>query len=111
MVRMSQSGPRPDRLDLNVFGPVATVTINNVAKRNVMTAAMWHDLNVVLDRLAADSSVRVMVLRGAGETFCAGADISNLGDLGGTGDGGIATVAEEKLAAFPKPTLALLDGY
>ncbi|MEU4685942.1 enoyl-CoA hydratase/isomerase family protein [Streptomyces xinghaiensis] len=106
---------------------VATVTIHHPAKRNAMTAAMWRELPVLLERLAADASVRVLVLTGSGGTFCAGADIAELsaagsGDENGeNGDGGgkpagggtqsLAVAAEEALAAFPKPTLAAVRGY
>ncbi|MCC3650799.1 enoyl-CoA hydratase/isomerase family protein [Streptomyces sp. S07_1.15] len=103
---------------------VATVTIHHPAKRNAMTAAMWRDLPVLLERLAADASVRVLVLTGSGGTFCAGADIAELSGTGvenggGDGDGepagggpqSLAVAAEEALAAFPKPTLAAVRGY
>ncbi|MBY8887594.1 enoyl-CoA hydratase/isomerase family protein [Streptomyces sp. PTM05] len=87
---------------------VATVTIANPAKRNAMTPGMWRELPVLLDALAAEPRVRALVLTGAGETFCAGADISALSE---PGTEGAAAVAEEALAAFPKPTLAVIRGY
>ncbi|HCA85829.1 MAG TPA: enoyl-CoA hydratase [Streptomyces sp.] len=92
---------------------IATVTIHHPAKRNAMTAAMWRELPVLLERLAADPSVRALVLTGSGGTFCAGADIGELGTAG-QDDGGpqsLAAAAEEALAAFPKPTLAAVRGY
>ncbi len=91
-------------------GGTATVTISNPAKRNAMTLAMWRELPVLLDRLAADPSVRVLVLTGAGGTFCAGADIAGLRE---PDDGAqrAAVEAEEALAAFPKPTLAAVHGF
>lgn len=93
-------------LDRN--GPVATVTISNPAKRNAMTSAMWRELPPLLDGLAADASVRVLVLTGADGTFCAGADIGGLRDAPQAG--GTAVAAEEALAAFPRPTLAVVRG-
>lgn len=105
---------RPDRLDRAVTDGVATVSITNIAKRNAMTPHMWRQLPPLLDLLAVDPSVRVLILRGAGDTFCAGAhidDLDALGDTGASADESIATIAEERLAAFPKPTLALLNGY
>ncbi len=57
---------------------VATVVIHHPAKRNAMTADMWRALPPLLDGLAADPDVRVLVLTGEGGTFCAGADISTL---------------------------------
>ncbi|PWI41569.1 enoyl-CoA hydratase/isomerase family protein [Streptomyces sp. ICBB 8177] len=87
---------------------VATVTIANPAKRNAMTPGMWRELPGLLDGLAAERQVRALVLTGAGDTFCAGADISALRE---PGTEGAAAVAEEALAAFPKPTLAVVRGY
>ncbi|GHG31735.1 enoyl-CoA hydratase/isomerase family protein [Streptomyces filamentosus] len=89
---------------------VATLVISNPAKRNAMTAGMWRALPAVLGRLAADPAVRVLVLTGAGDTFCAGADISALREPGDEQQA-LAVRAEEALAAFPKPTLAAVRGY
>lgn len=89
---------------------VATVVIHHPAKRNAMTAGMWRALPPLLDALASDPTVRALVLKGEGDTFCAGADIST---LRGSPDEaqGLAVLAEEALAAFPKPTLAAIRGY
>ncbi|MEV6794525.1 enoyl-CoA hydratase-related protein [Streptomyces sp. NPDC051320] len=98
------------QLDHTVTDGVATVVINHPAKRNAMTAGMWQALPVLLDRLAGDPAVRVLVLTGAGRTFCAGADISTLREPGEQAQG-LAVRAEEALAAFAKPTLAAIRGY
>ncbi len=98
---------------------VATVTIDHPAKRNAMTPGMWRALPPLLDRLAADRGVRTLVLTGAKDTFCAGADIGTLrGPTGSSGASegagasqGLAVAAEEALAAFPKPTLAVVRGH
>ncbi|MCQ4043920.1 enoyl-CoA hydratase/isomerase family protein [Streptantibioticus rubrisoli] len=87
----------------------ATITISNPAKRNAMTPDMWRQLPPLLDQLAADPSVRAVVLTGAGATFCAGADIETL--RGQSDPGAPAVVAEEALAAFPKPTIAAIRGF
>ncbi|MFD9497822.1 enoyl-CoA hydratase/isomerase family protein [Streptomyces sp. NPDC060035] len=98
------------RLEHTVTDGVATVVISNPAKRNAMTADMWQDLPGLLERLAADRRVRVLVLTGAGDTFCAGADITSLRDPGGRPQA-LAVQAEEALAAFPRPTLAAVRGF
>ncbi|WP_406135404.1 enoyl-CoA hydratase/isomerase family protein [Streptomyces sp. NBC_01089] len=100
------------QLQHSVADGVATVVISNPAKRNAMTAAMWRALPELLDGLAEDTAVRVLVLTGAGNTFCAGADISTLRDPDPREDPQrLAVRAEEALAAFPKPTLAAVRGY
>ncbi|MEU1622912.1 enoyl-CoA hydratase-related protein [Streptomyces sp. NPDC005722] len=106
------SEPSGPGLVVRTVGATATVTISHPAKRNAMTVAMWRELPALLDGLAADPAVRVLVLTGAGDTFCAGADISDLRDpASGSGAAQSAAVgAEEALAAFPKPTLAAIRG-
>jgi enoyl-CoA hydratase/carnithine racemase len=106
---------------MSPFGPgllvgtregVATVTISNPDRRNAMTVGMWGALPGVLAGLAADPGVRVLVLTGEGDTFCAGADISDFTDPDGLRVAQDAMVAaEEGLAAFPKPTLAAVRGF
>ncbi|MEU7057688.1 enoyl-CoA hydratase/isomerase family protein [Streptomyces sp. NPDC046197] len=93
-----------------VTDAVATVVVHHPAKRNAMTAAMWRALPPLLESLAADPGVRALVLTGAGETFCAGADISTLRDSPEDAQR-LARLAEEALAAFPKPTLAAVRGH
>ncbi|MET9047314.1 enoyl-CoA hydratase-related protein [Streptomyces sp. NPDC004362] len=89
---------------------VATVVIHHPAKRNAMTAGMWEALPPLLDAMAADPAVRVLVLTGEGGTFCAGADISTLRGSPQQAQT-LSVLAEEALAAFPKPTLAAIRGH
>ncbi|MFF8641516.1 enoyl-CoA hydratase/isomerase family protein [Streptomyces sp. NPDC015345] len=89
---------------------VATVVIDHPAKRNAMTEDMWRRVPPLLAELAADPTVRTVVLTGEGGTFCAGADISSLRGSAQTAQD-LAVRAEEALAAFPKPTLAAVRGY
>ncbi|MFJ5695589.1 enoyl-CoA hydratase/isomerase family protein [Arthrobacter sp. NPDC093125] len=103
-------------LQVEYDGPVATIVLDNARRRNAMTKDMWQQFEPLLDRLAADASVKVVVVRGAGENFSAGADISDLKDIlhdPGTGrhDGGHVTAGENALASFHKPTIAAIDGY
>jgi enoyl-CoA hydratase/carnithine racemase len=97
-------------------GHVAVLTIDRPEKRNAMTAQMWAALPEVLAPLADDPAVRVLVVTGAGPSFCAGADISHL--LSGTDPADpMADVRRDNLAAqaalrdFPKPTLAMIRGH
>jgi enoyl-CoA hydratase/carnithine racemase len=103
-------------LALTRDGHVARLTIDRPDKRNAMTAAMWAGLPDVLGDLAEDGEVRVLVLTGAGPSFCAGADISDL--LGGPDPADpMAAVRRDNLAAqaalrdFPKPTVAMIRGH
>ena len=97
-------------------GHVAVLTIDRPEKRNAMTAGMWAALPDVLGPLAGDPGVRALIVTGAGPSFCAGADISDL--LGGADpDDPMADVRRDNLAAqaalreFPKPTVAMIRGH
>jgi enoyl-CoA hydratase/carnithine racemase len=97
-------------------GHVAVLTIDRPEKRNAMTAAMWAALPGVLAALAGDPEVRALVVTGAGPSFCAGADISDLLS-GADPDDPMADVRRDNLAAqaalreFPKPTVAMIRGH
>jgi len=55
---------------------VAVVTISHPEKRNACTRAMWQGLGETFTALSEPGAARAIVLTGAGEVFCAGADIS-----------------------------------
>ena len=56
---------------------IATVTLSNPARLNALNHPMWEKLGIAMRELSADSSLRCVVLRGAGDqAFAAGADIS-----------------------------------
>ena len=97
-------------------GAVAVLTIDRPAKRNAMTAGMWAALPGLLQTLAGDPAVRVLVVTGGGPSFCAGADIPDL--LGGADpDDPMADLRRHNLAAqaalrsFPKPSVAMIRGH
>ena len=59
---------------------VATLTLNRPEAKNALSAAMSQALQAALARCEADASVRVILLTGAGNAFCAGGDVKNMGD-------------------------------
>jgi 2-(1,2-epoxy-1,2-dihydrophenyl)acetyl-CoA isomerase len=99
-------------------GHVATVTLDNPATKNACTGDMWVALGVAF-RDVAYSGARVVVLTGAGENFCAGADLSGAGGSGGGGDGqpqtmvaGMRVLADVVVAVHdcPLPVISKVDG-
>lgn len=54
---------------------VATLTLNRPDKHNAMSGPMMADLRRVCDVINADDTMRVVVLTGAGKSFCAGGDL------------------------------------
>ena len=59
-------------------GPVARVTMNRPAQFNALSEALMESLQRELDAIAADRSVRVVVLGAAGKAFCAGHDLREM---------------------------------
>ncbi|MQA94528.1 MAG: enoyl-CoA hydratase/isomerase family protein [Streptosporangiales bacterium] len=96
------------RITLEVTGHTAWVTIANPRKRNAMNAAMWRQVPEVIDAIVRDPEVRTVILTGAGGTFCAGADISELGSISSAE---LSPAAERALIDCPVPTIALIEGH
>ncbi len=88
---------------------VATLWLDRPEKRNALNHEMWEALGEQCRRLADAPEVRVLVLRGAGDHFCAGADIAGL-SRANTDYGEANRAAEAGLSAFPKPTIAFIRG-
>lgn len=57
---------------------ILTLRLDRPDKRNALSAALVEGLHAGLDRADLDADVRVVVLRGAGKDFCAGADLDEL---------------------------------
>ena len=61
-----------------VDNQVATLTLNNPAKRNAFAPAMREEIAQVIERVSKDKEIRALILTGAGEHFCAGGDLQNI---------------------------------
>ena len=100
------------KLDVDGNG-VATLTLNRPESRNALNVQMCSELVQAMDELDRDENVRMVLIRGAGTVFCAGADLKERKDMT-TADitarrvaGFTAYDAIEKLS---KPTVALVHG-
>jgi enoyl-CoA hydratase len=95
-------------------GAVAIVTIDREEKRNALNAVVRGELVRAVEALAADPDVRVLVLTGAGEkAFVAGADIQEFAERTPLEqrDAMTGTRLFEAVAACPKPTIAMVNGF
>jgi methylglutaconyl-CoA hydratase len=103
-------------LGVSLADGVLTLTLDRPDKRNALSAALIDALHAALERADLDAEVRVVVLRGAGRDFCAGADLDELlasAEL---------TLAQNEAAArrlgelftrmrgLPKPVVAVVRG-
>lgn len=103
------------RVRVEQRGPVSWITVDNVAKHNAVSLAMWRELDATIQSI--DAGTRCVVLRGAGEkAFVAGADISEFSQNRRTpADAAVyeaaAGSAFRRLQELPQPTVALIRGY
>jgi enoyl-CoA hydratase len=98
-------------------GAVGWLIFNNPDRRNAVSLDMWEAIPQVLERFAADTEVRVVVLTGAGDkAFVSGADISQFEKERSSADAvqrydEIGERAQVRLRDFDKPTIAMIRGY
>jgi enoyl-CoA hydratase len=93
---------------------VATITINRPDKRNALNAAVRRDVIAALDELRAAADVRVVIFTGAGDrAFIAGADIGEFADRTPLQQRDVMNERRvfDEIAAFPKPTIAMINGF
>jgi enoyl-CoA hydratase/carnithine racemase len=94
---------------------IATLTIDRADKRNAMTYAMLMAFTETVAKVAADPSVRVLIVTGAGGTFCAGTDLADLATIPGETRGVRGAAHEDSkwwpLVQCPKPVIGAIDGY
>lgn len=106
-----------DAIVVEVADGIATVRLNRPAKHNAVNLGMWQALALLMPELADDPAVEVMVLRGTpGGPFSAGADVEEFRTLRSTADSAAAygeavAAGEAALVRFPKPTVALVEGF
>jgi enoyl-CoA hydratase len=99
-----------DEVKWEVRGPVAVVTIDRQHRRNAIDGPTAQALVDALDRFEADDALRVLVLTGAGEAFCAGADLTAIDTLSPRAAGPDGPLGFTRRTAR-KPTVAAIDGW
>lgn len=98
-------------------GAIATVTLQNPARLNALTLAMWQALRREMERLSDDDTLRCVVLKGAGtEAFAAGADIAEFSRVRDNAEQGREYHREHVYGALKAvaecrhPTIAMIHG-
>ena len=103
-----------DHLQIDADGSVLRVTFNRPEARNAMTFEMYAGLLRACERLDADDSLKLMVLRGAGgKAFVAGTDISQFADFDGARGVDYEKEIDStigRLLRVTKPVVAAIDG-
>lgn len=98
-------------------GPIATIKLNRPDKLNAFGGPMREEILDVLDKIAGDDSLRVVIVTGEGRGFSAGGDIDHLKQLRENNDEeGLRRVlaAGQKITrtmrSLPKPVIAAING-
>lgn len=107
-------------IDFQLQNAIATITLNRPEKRNAMSDDMRTEFIHALERVAADKTIRALVLTGAGKGFCAGGDISGMerrltapaGEVAFNGWHRQQRVhhTQSLLHTMPKPVIAAVNG-
>lgn len=114
---MKDSSERPVLID--VSEGVATVTLNNPRAMNVLSEDMLAALQETWDEIGADRSIKVVILRGAGDHFCAGHNLKEMTARRTDPDGGKAyfnalfqtcTKMMLSIVRLPQPVIAEVQG-
>ena len=97
-------------------GKIAVVTLNRPEKRNAISTPMIEDIFAALNAAQEDSSIRVVILTGAGKAFCSGMDLETLQAIAGQSpDENLADSRRmarmfQLVYGFPKPLITAVNG-
>jgi enoyl-CoA hydratase len=106
-----------EAIEYETRGPVGLITLNRPKRLNAINEQMLDELGQALDAIEADDQVRVVVLHGAGRSFCSGFDLKDEAEVADHGVVDIVPGMRHDMAAimrlwhFPKPTIAAAHGY
>ena len=109
MIMMADSSSSSVLVDVNDAG-VALLTLNDESRRNAVTPRMRDELVQIFAELESRPEVRAVVVTGAGQSFCAGAD---LGELATASGDDLRNIYDAFLAFAnsPLPTIAAVNGH
>lgn len=90
---------------------VRLLTITRPERRNALDRATYRALGDALDDAATEDAVRVVVVTGAGGDFTSGNDLADFRDTAETGEPSAGSIFLRRLADFPKPVIAAVEGH
>ncbi len=94
---------------------IATITINRPKSMNALNTEVFHELTPLLEKIALNEDIRVLIITGAGEkAFVAGADISELAELNALQGKYFVKTGHDcmaKLQELPIPVIAAVNGF
>ncbi|MFF3573615.1 enoyl-CoA hydratase/isomerase family protein [Nocardia jiangxiensis] len=105
-----------DHIVLEKDGDIARVWLNRPHKKNAVTTELLHRLDEIIVEVDNDPELKLLVLRGRGNTFCSGFDLDELraNYVGKTTSMDVAVLSAkvcDRLYSMNTPSLAVLEGY
>lgn len=118
---MTYEAEYPGTIHFQKKGHVAYLTFDNPKTLNALSVPIFRSMNEIFDKMAQDDDIYGVILTGAGRSFVAGADLSDL-DMKVTDPSNITPIARreqllyihktlDKVAEFPHPVIAAINGY
>lgn len=113
--------PTTAHIRLDLRGPILHLLLDRPEQRNALSAQMVREIAATFTAIADDRSVRVVIIRGAGGTFCAGGDIKSMSAAVSAPSPGAADELKESNRRFgamlemvnaaPQVVIAAVEGY
>ena len=97
----------PDNFLYEKDGPVTTITFNRPERRNCVNRPVMNELEGLIREVRDDRQTRVLIVTGAGASFCAGADLSKLKGVSDPGER--ARLFAEHNGGLPRMTGRIFD--
>jgi enoyl-CoA hydratase len=112
------SVPLPtENMIAEIDGPIGWVIFNNPVRRNAISVEMWRAIPEIFDALESEPTVRVIVLRGAGDkAFVSGLDMSQFEDEFSSSQAAaslqkLSALASQRIQTSAKPIIAMINGF
>lgn len=102
-------------ITLSLTPPIARIILSRPDTLNALSVSLMYELDAAIDAVAADPQIKVLVIKGQGRAFCAGANLKDvLASVEARGQGtdflNLVKQVFGKLRALPKPVLGGING-
>jgi enoyl-CoA hydratase len=104
------SEPQEKTVRVEIDDGIALVTLDRPHAKNALSIALQRELAETFARLDADEAVRVLILTGAGDAFCAGIDLKEFGTLADRPEARETPDVWAAMAAVGKPIIGAING-
>jgi len=101
-------------VELQQQGNVAVITMNRPEVLNALNSSVLHELDAILDEIEGREDLHVVLITGAGRSFVAGADISEMANYTAADAKSFSKHGNDtflRLTRFPRPVIAAINGF